>query len=63
MKKAAKTVTSVSKAVVDAACLASFQLGMADAFLVAGVSLILLSVWVRSWIKATGVKAEHHWKK
>jgi hypothetical protein len=50
-KKAAELVKQVSVKVAEAACQASFNLGLADGLLVTGISMILVSAWVLSWIR------------
>jgi hypothetical protein len=50
-KKVAETVKQVSAKVAEAACQASFNLGLADGLLMTGISLIAVSAWVRSRIR------------
>lgn len=51
MDKVAQTVKTVTAKVADAACEASFNLGMADALAITGLALLGISAWVRSRIK------------
>lgn len=50
-EKVAQAVKSVSVKAAEAACRASLNLGMADAFAIGGLALIGLSFWFRSRIK------------
>lgn len=50
-EKTAQIVKTVSAKVAEAACEASFNLGMADALAIAGLALLAISAWVRSRIQ------------